>query len=342
MTTQALDLKKVKEIIFDDIERLLDSFNLEYRTDGDNIFMCCPIHEGSDNPHGLSISISRKTWRCWTRGCHEDHKSDIFGFIQGIMQQDFSSVLRHVCKLYDVNGAKTTGGIITPSPKSSDDFSQVVKTFTRNTNKGNVDTYKIFRYDPISVSDTSQYFEDRGFKRSTLKHFGVADCNDKFSSMRHRSIIPINLYGQQIGYIARSTKDWIQPKYLFSPGITKTDYLYNYDNAIERAEETGCMFLVEGQGDVWRLYEAGVKNAVGLFGKDVSGAQRERLMTKRITTLIILTDNDQAGRESKIKIKRDLSRLFKLIFPKMHRKDLGDMSVEHIQTKILHTLKGYY
>ena len=26
-------------------------------------------------------------------------------------------------------------------------------------------------------------------------------------------------------------------------------------------------YILEGQGDVWRVHEAGVKNAVGLFGK---------------------------------------------------------------------------
>lgn len=106
----------------------------------------------------------------------------------------------------------------------------------------------------------------------------------------------------------------MQPKYLFSEGFRKTDYLYNYDNAIKRAQEIGCIFLVEGQGDVWKLYEAGVYNAVGLFGKDISRSQRSLLLKSGVTKLVILTDNDQAGREAKIKIKRDMSRMFKLIF----------------------------
>ena len=44
---KTLDLNKVKEIIFEDIEKLLDSFDLEYEQVADNIFMKCPIHEGS-------------------------------------------------------------------------------------------------------------------------------------------------------------------------------------------------------------------------------------------------------------------------------------------------------
>ena len=70
------------------------------------------------------------------------------------------------------------------------------------------------------------------------------------------------------------------------------------------------------------MYEAGVENCVGLFGKDISHYQKDKLLKTGVTTLIVLTDNDQAGREAKIKIKRDLSRLFTLKFPKMSKKDI--------------------
>jgi 5S rRNA maturation endonuclease (ribonuclease M5) len=58
--------------------------------------------------------------------------------------------------------------------------------------------------------------------------------------------------------------------------------------------------------------------------------------------LVVLTDNDQAGRESKIKINRSMSRLFNLAFPQMHTKDLGDMKVEKIESEILINLRGCY
>ena len=61
-----------------------------------------------------------------------------------------------------------------------------------------------------------------------------------------------------------------------------------------------------------------------------------------MTKLIVLTDNDQAGRESKIKIKRDMSRLFKLVFPSMHTKDLGNMFIDKLKEEILDDLKGCF
>ena len=334
---KTLDLKKVKNIIFEDIEKLLDSFDLEYEQVADNIFMKCPIHEGSDNPQGLSISLGRQAWRCWTRGCHEHYNTDIFGLVKGILQTDsFSDALKYVCNLYNVSGAKTDAK---KKVKPKEDlFGSLVKTVRKKQDLVNIQP----QIERVETSDGSPYFESRGFSRKTLSHFNVRDCNNNKSPMRHRSIIPIYSGGSEIGYIARSTKDWLQPKYLFSSGIKKTDYLYNYDGAIEAVKESKCIFLVEGQGDVWKLWECGVKNAVGLFGKDISNKQRSLLLKSGATTLVILTDNDQAGRESKIYIKRDAGRLFKLVFPHMHTKDLGNMLTETIKENILKDLQGYY
>jgi DNA primase len=146
-----------------------------------------------------------------------------------------------------------------------------------------------------------------------------------------------------VGLIGRSVKEYKLPKFLLYPkGFDKRYYLYNYHRAIQRASETSCLFITEGQGDVWRLYEAGVMNAVSIFGKTIAKEQEDILYKLPITHLIILTDNDQAGRESKIQIKRQFNRMYKLSFPKIYGKDIGDMSVEQIQTKILNNLKGAY
>ena len=340
-TNKTLDLNKVKKLIFDDIDKLLNSLELEYDQVADNIFMRCPIHEGSDNPQGLSISLSRQAWRCWTRSCHEDSSTDIFGFIAGCLETDsFSEVLKYVCGLYDVGGAQCNKKLEPKKEGDSKEFSNLVSTFKKKEKcKPTLQEVFIGPF-PSKTLGSSPYFESRGFKRETLEHFGVEDSNSFI--MRHRSIIPVSFQGSSVGFIARSTKEWIQPKYLFSEGFKKTNYLYNYDNAISQAQKVGCMFLVEGQGDVWKLYEAGVYNAMGLFGKDVSIKQKSLLLKSGVTKLVILTDNDQAGRESKIKIKRDMSRTFKLMFPPMKTKDLGNMSAEKIKDNILNSLQGYF
>jgi len=334
-----LDLNKVRDIIFQDIYKLLDSFDLEYVQDADNIFMKCPIHEGSDNPQGLSISLDKQVWRCWTRGCHEHYNCNIWGFVKGMLDTDsFSEALKYVCKVYDVNGASKDGNN-TNSSSTSDDFSALVRkikrpTFSTETSRAKEDIIR-----PKTDPAPSPYFISRGFDEKTLEFFGVRDIPSNTTGfLRHRAIIPIwDNAGIYCGYIGRATRDFVQPKYIFSKGIRKSDYLYNYHNATRSMVST--LFLVEGQGDVWKLWENGVENAVGLFGKDISSEQRKLLLQSGATTLVILTDNDQAGREAKIKIKRDLGRLFKLKFPSMNTNDIGNMLDYQVQD-LLRDLRG--
>ena len=90
------------------------------------------------------------------------------------------------------------------------------------------------------------------------------------------------------------------------------------------------------------LYESGVNNVVGILGKTITKEQEDKLLKMPVTHLIILTDNDQAGRESKTQIQRQLGRIFKLTFPKISTKDVGEMTAEQIKKKILPQVKGTY
>ena len=346
-----LDLNKVREIIFQDIFKLLDSFSLEYSVDGDNIFMRCPIHEGSDNPFGLSISIEKQMWKCWTRGCHDHYKSDIFGLVKGILGTDsFSVALKHICQVYNVNGASKNDNGTLDKPSRHSKFGDLVRQINGSPSKRPQQSteqrtpivdeeVRISR--PRTINVPSPYFISRGFREETLKFFGVCDSADKRGFLRHRAIIPIyNEAGEYVSYIGRATRPFIQPKYVFSKGLRKSDYLYNYHNTRKLDSHCNSLFLVEGQGDVWKLWENGVSNAVGLFGKDISATQKRLLLTSGATNLIILTDNDQAGRESKIKIKREFKRYFNLVFPSMQSNDIGNLIDSQVQT-LLKDLRGF-
>ena len=334
-TKQNLDLNKVKDLIVDNIEVLLEDLDIDYESMSDNVFMRCPIH-GGDNDKGLSISLKQKNWRCWTRSCHEDFGTDIFGFIRGVREDStFSDTLRYVCQLYNI-GNEYQSTSTKPKNKKSE-FDEIVNIFSKKRKAVQSEYVR-----DVETLNNSFYFEKRGFLPDTLAHFEVQDCIDKNSKMWNRAIIPVTFEKKEIAYIARAVKNFIQPKYLFSTGFKKTEYLYNYDNAIETAKEKHALFLVEGQGDVWRMYEAGVTNCVGLFGKDISETQKSLLIKSGVTDLIILTDYDQAGREGRMKIQRELNRMFSLTYPPMPKKDIGDTSVKKIHKHILSQTEGLY
>jgi len=338
-----MDLKQIKNQLNDNIEKVLDKLKIEYEKFGDNIYSKCPIHDSSDNPRAFSYSIDRKIWKCWTRDCQHEFSNDIFGLIRGALSNqtgeevDFKQALKWACKLLNIkSGYKQTKTV----EIQEDDIDRIIKIFNKKEcthNKKSIDLQ-------CPLLTPSEYFIQRGFSAHTLEHFGVGDCHEK-GTLKDRAIIPIHDEDGDclVGAIGRTIKEYRNPKFLIYPkGFDKRYYFYNYHRAIHKAQETSCLFIMEGQGDVWKMYEAGVTNAVSLFGKTISEQHESKLSKMAITNLVILMDNDQAGRESKIQIQRQLGRMYKLIFPRISNKDVGDMSVEKIKSEILSNLKGYY
>lgn len=338
-----MNLKQLKKKLNSEAELVFKKLGMECEAFNDNIYSTCPIHDGSDNPRAFSFSPERGMWKCWTRDCQQEHRNDIFGLISGVLSKEsgqdleFRDVLQWVRKEFNI---QTTREPAVDIEDEDDYFSYIIKninTKDRSTTDKEIDIH-------FDKKIPSEYFCDRGYKKSTLKHFNVGDCSER-GIMKDRAIIPIhNDDGSKIvAAIGRSTKEYRNPKFLFYPtGFNKRFYFYNYHNAIKRARETSCLYILEGQGDVWRMFEAGVSNAVSIFGKNVSNEQMQKLIKLPVTRLIILTDNDQAGRESKMEIQRKLSRMYKLTFPALSHKDVGEMSPREIKIKLLKELEGTY
>ena len=81
-------LKVLCDDLCDDIESLLDHFELEYKSNDKMMSMCCPIH-GGDNPSAISLYYTgdnyRGNWKCRTHNCEKVFKGSIIGFIRGII-----------------------------------------------------------------------------------------------------------------------------------------------------------------------------------------------------------------------------------------------------------------
>lgn len=337
-----MDLVKIKKILNENSETVFKHLEMECETFGDNVYCTCPVHEDSDNPRAFSYSIDKGIWKCWTRDCQATYNNDIFGLIRGVLSRqsgeelEFKDALRWACNLFNI---KSTYNPIKTIEQTEDDLSKIISIMNH---KEQEHKHEKIELDEIQVP--SNYFVGRGFRKSTLSYFGVGDYYNK-GVLKDRAVIPIydDCGKNVIGAIGRSVKEYRQPKFLIYPkGFDKRYCFYNYHKAVKRANETSCMYILEGQGDVWRMHEAGVRNAVGLFGKNISTQQEAKLRKLSITHLIILMDNDQAGREARIQIQRQLGRMYKLTFPRLSNKDVGDMEPKKIKQDILSNLQGTY
>ena len=94
--------------------------------------------------------------------------------------------------------------------------------------------------------------------------------------------------------------------------------------------------IVEGPGDVWRLKEAGIDNAVALFGCSLSDQQQILLESSKVMNIYLLLDEDKAGKNGIQMIKESLDRMFniKVLSHLLDKKDVGEMSIQQIKEKI--------
>lgn len=89
--------------------------------------------------------------------------------------------------------------------------------------------------------------------------------------------------------------------------------------------------LVEGPGDVWKLYEAGCKNGLGLFGCKLTRAQLHKLITLGVENIVLCLDNDEAGKSGTEKIIKQLDMYFNVDVLELRQKDLGDTDIKEVQ-----------
>lgn len=335
------NLDKVKKYLNGNLPKVFEKLGVEcFESEDDPIICKCPIHDG-DNERSLAY-YRNGNWVCWTHNCHQEYGNDIFGLIKGYLSKDkkatFSDVMRWINKEFGIN---TFGKYVPEKP--------INKEFIVELNDKIHITKQNFNIVDRSFKDIeipSDYFVKRRFyDKKTMEFFGVGDSKCRIGISRNRAVIPVHNDDGSIviANLYRATKNWLEPKFLIDKGFDKTNYLYNYHRAKDAAKSTKAMFLLEGSGDVWRMYESGVFNCVSIMGKELSAQQRIKLDSLSVFTIIVLLDNDSPGKESKVQLMRDLSRFYNLIFPKFgYKRDIGKMSPDSIKTHILRDLKGYY
>ena len=119
--------------------------------------------------------------------------------------------------------------------------------------------------------------------------------------------------------------------------------MYGLNLAKEKILETRTVVLVEGQGDVWRAFEAGLDMTVGIFGCSINDDQLILLETSGALNVVVLTDYDEAGKKAANQIMNKCGRRFNYIRPEMPDgvKDIGDLTVEQIKELILPQIKDF-
>lgn len=316
---------------------LLNHLEVNFFDEEDRLTTSCPVHAG-DNEGAWNINVDPNSewfgsWFCNTQKCHERYHNDPIGLIQGILTRIRDE---SVTFMDTIEYIESTISIDT--------------NLEMNTNRNNID--KVFfskkssgvicKKDRLTseLSIPCPYFLDRGFSKEVLEEFSIGMCNNPKKPMYKRSVFPIFRSGdttnsEVVGVVGRSTEDNPREKWKFSKGFSSGKHLFNYNKAFDKMKKTNSAVLVEGQGDVVKLYEAGIINCVGIFGCDLSDDQSILLERAAVDNIFLMLDNDEAGKKGAKKIIENFAHTFNVKPITFPTKDAGDLSPEQIKTLIL-------
>lgn len=125
---------------------------------------------------------------------------------------------------------------------------------------------------------------DRGIKKETLIHFGAG-----YDDYKKLITIPLYYNGKLYGVKYRR-----YPKqFWYSDGFVKEKFIYNYAPTEERT-------IVEGESDLWNVYQHSERDISALLGCDVTEEQARLMREHKIIYLAL--DNDNAGYRGAFKI----------------------------------------
>jgi DNA primase catalytic core len=142
----------------------------------------------------------------------------------------------------------------------------------------------------------------------------VAGARVKFGHFdRHNIVMPFrDVYGNIVSLVGRTLlssddqKKLGVSKYKYSFNANKQLHLYGMHIAKDAIIKSNCVICVEGQFDCIACQEAGIRNVVACGGANLLPFQF--FMLRRYTNnLVLLLDNDEAGRTARIKLKRRYS-----------------------------------
>jgi hypothetical protein len=345
------------------LDELFDALGIKVRRRSRKYEGSCPVHGGRNinfalYPEGYK---TRGFWHCMSQHCERTFKGNIIGLVNGVLSHDrlgWSSKGDDMVPWQDgidwlCNWLGVAYDELEPdmSKFDRDRFVAGIEMMTRTAEKpkGICSRQRLRKHLEIPAT----YFMERGFSPACLDEYDVGLCTDPKSELCNRVVVPVyDAEGEYvIGCIGRSVESRCEvcecfhnkgmtcpvgrekgrySKWRVSTGFVDKNHLYNIWRAKEAIVNTRCIVLVEGAGDVWRLVSAGIPNVVGIFGSDLQESQIISLECSGATTVICLSDNDEAGNNVERRIRERCWFATQVYRPKFAGHDIGGMTENEI------------
>ena len=310
-----------------DIVRVIQSY-LPLVKKGKNYLAKCPFHDDT-NP-SMTISPEKQIFKCFVCGT----SGNAIGFVQKYEHLSFGEAMKKVAdicgysdpRLEGVKEVKVVDNKRNTLVKCLHDLT-VFYQYALNSPEGKVglDYFESRHLDQALRSKfqlgyafkdgkaTCRFLQEKGHSLKTIEDTGISSSINGVYSDRNqgRAIFPIfDVNGEVIGYSARKiNNDPDAAKYVNSPEtylFHKSNVLYNYHNAKDKAHIAGYVYVLEGFMDVFALYRVGIESCVALMGTALT-TEHIRLLRALNVEIRLCLDGDLPGQKASMEIARTLA-----------------------------------
>ena len=295
---------------------------------GRNYWAPCPFHDDS-NP-SLSVNPEKRIWKCWVCG---------FGGTEINFAQRYEKIgyFEALKKVAEINGyvdprlegfakQKPVDEKKVPLLKALNDLT-IYYQYALSTEEGkegleyfesrNLDAACRTKYRlGYSFKDgkaTCDFLQSKGHSLKTIDDIGIAVLSNGnyVDKSAGRVIFPIcDADGNVIGYSARRLGSGSEAKYVNSPEtylFHKSNVLYNFHIAKEKAKLNGFVYVCEGFMDVFALGKIGIDNAVALMGTALTKEHIGMLRSLNAEVRLCL-DGDLPGQKAMMEASKTLAK----------------------------------
>ena len=295
---------------------------------GRNYWAPCPFHDDS-NP-SLSVNPEKRIWKCWVCGFGGTEVN----FVQRYEKIGYFEALKKVAEINGYTDPRLEGFVKqkpvdekkVPLLKALNDLT-VYYQYALNTEEGKegLDYFENRHLDATCRAKyklgyafkdgkaTCDFLQSKGHSVKTIDDIGIAVLSNGnyVDKSAGRAIFPIcDADGNVIGYSARRIGNGTEAKYINSPEtylFHKSNVLYNFHIAKEKAKLSGYIYVCEGFMDVFALGKIGIDNAVALMGTALTKEHIGMLRSLNCEVRLCL-DGDLPGQKAMMEASKALAK----------------------------------
>ena len=274
---------------------------------GANLFGLCPFH--NDNHPSMSVSKEKGIFYCFT--CHTG--GNAIKFIEKYKNLSSLDAALFLAKEYSIDISneyqknRNKNDVFYDILKESQDFFRIIMNnesysakareylYSRGINDSIINEFSI-GLAPKDKNALTLMMLEKGYLESNLVEAGMS--SNGLDIFKDRITIPIkDEQGKIIAFGARIYEKQDTAKYINSketPIFSKSNVLFNLNNAIKYIKEKNRAILYEGYMDVIASYKTSIKEAVASMGTALTNEQA-KLLHKYTSNCILAYDGDEAG-----------------------------------------------